>query len=69
MGRSGKSYQPVRSSISAIVPLVPETFNAKDQDKTKLIQIEVKDHAGEAGSKSYKRYIRIFEEESAQEWI
>ena len=69
MGRNGTTFQPYRSQIQAILPLIPKVIDAKDQDKTKLIQLEVKDHAGEVGSKTYKRYIRIFEEDSAQEWI
>ena len=31
--------------------------------------MEVKEHAGEVGSKTYKRHIRIFKEDSVQEWI
>ena len=69
MGKSGKHQSHTRSSVTAILPLVPQVFCTKEENKTKFIQVEVKDHAGESQSKTHKKYIRIFEEDTVQEWI
>ena len=63
MKTSQKRLQPVLS-------LVPEVPVKISDDKSKFITFELKVRAGQpAGSTSYKKYVRVFEEGSPQQWI
>ena len=67
--RSVKKYTPT-STLTPILPLLPEVLPTKEQDKTKFVLFELKARAGQpAGSTTYKKFIRIFEEDTPQMWI
>jgi hypothetical protein len=53
-----------------ILPLVPIKIPTDDKDKSKFITFELKVRAGAAaGTPSYKKSVRTFEEGSPQEWM
>ena len=56
--------------FNPVLGLVPEVFDTKDDNKSKFISLDVKTRAGgPTTGNSYKRYVRIFEEGSPQQWI
>jgi hypothetical protein len=58
------------SPLQPVSPLVPETLPTKEQDKLKFISFELKSRAGQpAGSTTYKKFVRVFEEGTPQQWI
>jgi hypothetical protein len=66
--RHGGNIKP--SPLQPVLPLVPETLPTKEQDKSKYISFELKSHAGQpAGSTTYKKFVRVFEEGTPQQWI
>jgi hypothetical protein len=59
-----------RSTLQPVLPLLPEVLPTKDQDKSKFFNFELKSRAGQpAGSTTYKKFVRVFEEGSPQQWI
>jgi hypothetical protein len=66
--RHGGTIKP--SPLQPVLPLVPETLPTKEQDKSKFISFELKSRAGQpAGSTTYKKFVRVFEEGTPQQWI
>jgi hypothetical protein len=66
--RHGGKLKP--STLQPVLPLLPEVLPTKDQDKSKFINFELKSRAGQpAGSTTYKKFVRVFEEGSPQQWI
>jgi hypothetical protein len=62
--------KPKPSTLQPVLPLLPEVLPTKDQDKSKFINFELKSCAGQpAGSTTYKKFVRVFEEGSPQQWI
>jgi hypothetical protein len=65
------------SPLQPVLPLLPEVLPTKGQDKLKFINFklkfinfELKFCAGQpAGSTTYKKLVRVFEEGSPQQWI
>jgi hypothetical protein len=58
------------SPLQPVLPLVLETLPTKEQDKSKFISFELKSRAGQpAGSTTYKKFVRVFEEGTPQQWI
>ena len=56
--------------FNPVLGLVPEVFDTKDDNKSKFISLDVKTRAGgPTTGNSYKKYVRIFEEGSPQQWI
>jgi hypothetical protein len=68
LSRHGGKLKP--SPLQPVLPLLPEVLPTKDQDKSKFINFELKSRAGQpAGSTTYKKFVRVFEEGSPQQWI
>jgi hypothetical protein len=66
--RHGGKLKP--SKLQPVLPLLPEVLPTKDQDMLKFINFELKSRAGQpAGSTTYKKFVRVFEEGSPQQWI
>jgi hypothetical protein len=66
--RHGGKLKP--STLQPVLPLLPEVLPRKDQDKSKFINFELKSRAGQpAGSTTYKKFVRVFEEGFPQQWI
>jgi hypothetical protein len=66
--RHGGKLQP--SPLQPVLPLLPEVLPTKDQDKAKFVSFELKSRAGQpAGSTTYKKLVRVFEEVTPQQWI
>jgi hypothetical protein len=66
--RNGGKLKP--SPLQPVLPLLPEVLPTKDQDKAKFISFELKSRAGQpAGSTTYKKFVRVFEEGTPQQWI
>jgi hypothetical protein len=58
------------SPLQPVLPLLPEVLPTKDQDKAKFISFELKSRAGQpVGSTTYKKFVRVFEEGTPQQWI
>jgi hypothetical protein len=58
------------SPLQPVLPLLPEILPTKDQDKAKFILFKLKARAGQpAGSTTYKKFVRVFEEGTPQQWI
>ena len=58
------------SPLQPVLPLIPEALPTKDQDKSKFVTFELKVRAGQpAGSTNYKKFVRVFEEGTPQQWI
>jgi hypothetical protein len=58
------------SPLQPVLPLVRELLPTKEQDKSKFISFELKSRAGQpAGSPTYKKFVRVFEEGAPQQWI
>jgi hypothetical protein len=66
--RHGGKLKP--SPLQPVLLLLPEVLPTKDQDKAKFILFKLKSCAGQpAGSKTYKKFVRVFEEGTPQQWI
>jgi hypothetical protein len=66
--RHGGKLKPL--PLQPVLPLLPEVLPTKDQDKAKFISFELKSRAGQpAGSTTYKKFVRVFEEGTPQQWI
>jgi hypothetical protein len=64
-----RSYK-TSSRFLPILPLVPIKLPTDDKDKSKFITFELKVRAGAAaGTPSYKKSMRTFEEGSPQDWM
>jgi hypothetical protein len=64
---NGGTLKP--SPLQPVLPLLPEVLPTKDQDKLKFTNFELKSRAGQpAGSTTYKKFVRVFEEGSPQQW-
>jgi hypothetical protein len=58
------------STLQPVLPLLPEVLPTKDQDKSKFINFELMFHASQpAGSTTDKKFVRVFEGGSPQQWI
>jgi hypothetical protein len=58
-----------RATFQPVLPLVPVSL-PDDDDKTKYISFDLKVRTGAgAGTSSYKKHMRTFEEGSPQEWM
>jgi hypothetical protein len=58
------------SPLQLVLPLLPEVLPMKDQDKLKFVNFKLKSCAGQpAGSTTYKKFVRVFEDGSLQHWI
>jgi hypothetical protein len=66
-----KSTPKFSSEFHPIIPLVPpERPKDESKDKTKFITFELRARAGQpAGSTTYKKVMRVFEEGDPQEWM
>ena len=65
-----KAKHPTAPCFKPVLPLVPETLASRDDNKDKFISLEVKTRAGGPDkSNSYKKYVRIFDEDEPQQWI
>jgi hypothetical protein len=61
---------PTPTTLRPVLPLIAEKSTTVEDDKTRFITIELRAHFNApAGSTTYKKYIRKFEEGTAQEWI
>ena len=57
-------------SLQPVIPLVPIKLPTASEDKGKFVAFELKTRVGAANdSTKYKKYVRIFEEGTPQEWI
>jgi hypothetical protein len=66
--RHGGKLKP--SPLQPVLPLLPEVLPTKDQDKAKFISFKLKSRAGQpADSTTYKKFVRVFEEGTPQQWI
>jgi hypothetical protein len=64
----GRKLKP--SPLQPVLPLLSEVLPTKDQDTAKFILFELKSRAGQpAGSTTYKKFVRVFEEGTPQQWI
>jgi hypothetical protein len=58
------------SSMQPILPLVPERLESDNKDKATFITFDLKVRAGTgAGTPSYKKHMRTFDEDTPQEWM
>ena len=58
------------SPLQPILALVPEALPTKEEEKNKFLSFELKARAGQpAGSTTYKKYVRVFEEGTPYQWI
>jgi len=65
---NGKILKP--SPLQPVLALVPEVLPTKEQDRSKFITFELKVRAGTpANANTYKKYVRVFEEGTPQQWI
>ena len=61
---------PKATTLKPVLPLVPEVLVNQDEDKAKFIALDVKTKAGGVvAGNTHKRYVRVFEEGSPQQWI
>jgi hypothetical protein len=66
--RHGGKLKP--SPLQPVLPLLPEVLPTKDQDKAQFILFKLKSCAGQpAGSTTYKKFVRVSEEGTPQQWI
>jgi hypothetical protein len=61
---------PTPNTLRPVLPLIAEKSTTVEDDKTRFITIELRARVNApTGSATYKKYIRKFEEGTAQEWI
>ena len=67
---NNKSYKTKNPTFQPILPLVRVKLASDEADKSKFISFELKVRAGTgAGTPSYKKFMRTFEEGTPQEWM
>jgi hypothetical protein len=65
-----RNQQYKTSGMQPILPLVPKRLKLDNKDKTTFITFDLKVHAGTgAGTPSYKKHMRTFDEGTPQEWM
>jgi hypothetical protein len=65
-----RNQQYKTSGMQPILPLVPERLELGNKDKTTFITFDLKVRAGTgAGTPSYKKHMRTFDEGTPQEWM
>jgi hypothetical protein len=65
-----RNQQYKTSGMQPILPLVPERLESDNKDKTTFITFDLKARAGTgAGTPSYKKHMRTFDEGTLQEWM
>jgi hypothetical protein len=70
MFRLTELQKTAHQRIQPVLSLVPEPPLKINEDKSKFITFELKVRAGQpAGNSTYKKYVRVFEEGSPQQWI
>lgn len=57
------------SFLKPVLPLVPEEATKKEEDKSKLVTMELKSQAGTSTGGTYKKHIVLFNEGTPQQWI
>ena len=68
--REMKMFQKKKEAFGhPIIPLIVETEDPKEMDKSKYICMDLKIRATGANTSTYKKYIKKFEEGSPQEFI
>ncbi len=57
--------------LKPVLPIIPEQLPNMEENKSKYISIELKARVGASTSSSstYKKYVKLFEEGTPQEWI
>jgi hypothetical protein len=61
---------PTPNTLRPVLPLIAEKSNTVEDEKARCITIELRARViAPADSATYKKYIRKFEEGTAQEWI
>ena len=69
-GHNQKKHVKKESTFLPVIPLVRVKLPVDDKDKSAFITLELKVRVGSgAGTPSYKKNIRTFEEGSPQEWM
>ena len=70
MFRLNEIRKTTQQRLQPVLSLMSETPVKVSDDKSKFITFELKVRAGQpAGSTNYKKYVRVFEEGSPQQWI
>jgi hypothetical protein len=70
MGFIKRNQQYKTSGMQPILPLVPERLELDNKDKTTFITFDLKVRAGTgAGTPSYMKHMRTFNEGTPQEWM
>jgi hypothetical protein len=60
---------PTLNILRPVLPLIAEKSTTVEDDKTRFITIELRARVNApTGSATYRKYIRKFEEGTAQEW-
>ena len=68
--QSWRSSAPKTVSLKPVLPLIPEVLESSEDNKSKFISLDVKTRAGgPAANNTHKKYVRIFDEGSPQQWI
>jgi hypothetical protein len=68
--RNNNNYKNKNPTFQPILPLVRVKLASDEADKSKFISFELKVRAGTgAGTPSYKKFMRTFEEGTPQEWM
>src|SRR5210317_40492 len=63
-------YQKKKESFGhPIIPLIVETEDTKDTDKSKYITMDLKIRAAGSNNSTYKKHLKKFEEGTPQEFI
>ena len=57
------------SFLKPVLPLVPEEATKKEEDKSKLVTMELKSQAGTGTGGTYKKHMVLFNEGTPQQWI
>ena len=57
------------SFMKPVLPLVPEEATKTEEDKSKLVTMELKSQAGSSSGGTYKKHIVLFSEGTPQQWI
>lgn len=67
---SPQKMQSRKSTLQPVLPLIAEKLPTTEEDKSKFVAMDLKTRAGtNASAPTYRKYIRVFEEGSPQEWI
>ena len=69
-GKYRKNSSNQGGAFKPVLALIPEVMDTQEDNKSKFISLDVRTRAGApAANNSYKKYVRIFEEGSPQQWI